>query len=134
LQTCEVRVPMATIHFRRVDRRRTPRVALFVDLIVQGVTHESESFRSRTRSHSVSGHGGSMMLERIVTVGQTLLLTNDFSGEKAECRVVAVRTGRDGRLSVAFEFTSPQINFWKMTFPSAGVKPLRKIMPTTAIA
>jgi len=125
---------MATIHFRRVDRRRTPRVALFVDLIVQGVTQDNENFRSRTRSHSVSGHGGSMMLERTVTVGQTLLLTNDFSGQKAECRVVAVRTGRDGRISVAFEFTSTQVNFWKMHFPSAGIKPLRKVVPTAAIA
>jgi c-di-GMP-binding flagellar brake protein YcgR len=125
---------MSTIHFRRVDRRRTPRVALFVDLIVQGVSQDNENFRSRTRSHSVSGHGGSMMLERTVTVGQSLLLTNDFSGEKAECRVVAVRTGRDGRISVAFEFVSAPANFWKMSFPHAGAKPLRKIMPTTAIA
>jgi hypothetical protein len=125
---------MSTLHFRRVERRRTPRIALFVDLIVQGETHDKEKFRTRTRSHSVSRHGGSMILEFPVLMGQTLLLTNDFSGEKAECRVVAIRVGRDGKTTVAFEFTAADVNFWRMCFPDSGVKPLRRVQPTEAIA
>ena len=125
---------MATLHFRRVERRRTARVALFVDLIVQGQTDDNQRFRTRTRSHSVSGFGGSMILDVPVTIGQSLMLTNDFSGEKVEIRVVATRTGRDGKISVAFEFAGLCENFWKMRFPKPGVKALRKVMPVEAIA
>ena len=125
---------MATLHFRRVERRRTPRVALFVDLIVQGQSDDNQRFRARTRSHSVSGYGGSMILDVPVTIGQSLLITNDFSGEKAEVRVVATRTGRDGKVAVAFEFVAPSENFWKMRFPKSGVKALRKVLPVEAIA
>lgn len=75
-----------------------------------------------------------MILDVPVTIGQSLTLTNDFSGEKIEIRVVATRTGRDGKISVAFEFAGPSENFWKMRFPKSGVKALRKVMPTTAIA
>ena len=125
---------MTTLHFRRVERRRTARIAILVDLIVQGEPQDEQKVRTRTRTLSVSRHGGSMPLEVTVNMGQTLLLTNDFSGEKTECRVVAIRTGRDGKTTVAFEFTSNDVNFWKMTFPNAGVKPLRRVVPATAIA
>jgi c-di-GMP-binding flagellar brake protein YcgR len=125
---------MPTLHFRRIERRRTARVALFVDLIVQGLTVENEKFKIRTRSQSVSGHGGSMTLDVSVASGQLLLLTNEFSGEQTECRVVALRQARDGRMTVAFEFAAPQVNFWKMCFPAARVKPLRRAMPSEAIA
>lgn len=125
---------MPTIHFRRIERRRTARVAMFVDLIVQGHSDDSEKFKVRTRTQSVSGHGGSMILEFPVSMSQTLLLTNEFTGERAECRVVGIRTNRDGHTHVAFEFMVPGINFWKMVFPAAGIRSARRVVPTAAIA
>ena len=123
---------MSSLHFRRVERRRTPRVAVFVDLIVQGVTEDNERFKVQTRSLSVSGHGGLTVLDAPVAVGQTLLLVNENSRQKAECKVVSRRPGGDGKTIVAFEFVSPNANFWKMTFPASGAKPLRRIAPAPA--
>ncbi len=120
---------MPTLHFRRVERRRTPRVAVFANLTIQGYSEDNEKLRIQTRSHSVSGHGGMTILDTPVVLGQTLLVTNESSGQKTECRVVSVRAVADGKHVVAFEFIAPNANFWKMTFPVKGTKPLRRMVP-----
>jgi c-di-GMP-binding flagellar brake protein YcgR len=123
---------MSTLHFRRIERRRTPRVAVFADLTIQGYDEDNEKFKIQTRSHSVSGHGGMTILDAPVVLGQTLLVTNENSGQKTECKVVSVRPIGDGKSIVAFEFIAPNANFWKMTFPSKGAKPLRRVVPAQA--
>jgi c-di-GMP-binding flagellar brake protein YcgR len=117
---------MGTLHFRRIERRRTARVALCVDLIVHGKTENNGMFRAEARTLSVSGHGGMMVLDPEVTIGQKLMLLNMNSGQKAECTVVSAKTAGDGKRKVAFEFTSAGINFWKICFPAAGAKPIRQ--------
>lgn len=123
---------MSILHFRRVERRRTPRIAIFVDLTIQGFDEANEKLKIQTRSHSVSGHGGMMILDTAVTLGQKLLVTNEKSGQKTECKVVSVRTGADGKHSVAFEFIAPNRDFWKISFPDKGAKPLRRVLPAQA--
>ena len=125
---------MSSIHFRRVERRRTDRVSVFADLTVQGYTENNEKFKLQTRSLCVSGHGGLTILDANVVIGQTLLLINENSRQKAECRVVSLRPGGDGKTIVAFEFVSPNTNFWKMSFPPAGAKPLRRVVTSTVTA
>jgi c-di-GMP-binding flagellar brake protein YcgR len=125
---------MSTLHFRRVERRRTGRVSVFADLTVQGINEQNEKFKVQTRSLSVSGHGGLTVLDIPVSVGQTLLLVNDHSREKAECRVVSIRPGGNGKSIVAFEFLTPPANFWKMSFPPPGAKHLRRSLPSEATA
>ena len=117
---------MGTLHFRRVERRRTARVALCVDLIVQGRTHDDAAFRAEARTLSVSRHGGMLAMDPEVAMGQKLTLINLNSGEKAECKVVGTKTERGGKRHIAFEFTTIGLNFWKMYFPAAGSKPLRR--------
>jgi c-di-GMP-binding flagellar brake protein YcgR len=117
---------MGTLHYRRVERRRTARVALCVELIVQGSTENNGAFKVEARTLSVSGHGGMMVMDPEVAMGQKLVLINMNSGQKAECQVVATKTTRDGKRHIAFEFTSATLNFWKMCFPAAGAKPLRR--------
>ena len=65
---------MATLHFRRIERRRTARVALCVDLIVRGETQNNGTFEAQTQTVSVSGYGGMMVLDPEVTIGQKLTL------------------------------------------------------------
>ena len=125
---------MSTLHFRRVERRRTARVAVFADLTVQGFNDNNEKFKVQTRSLSVNGHGGLTVMDVPVSVGQTLFLVNENSRQKAECKVVSLRPGDDGKTIVAFEFTSPHPNFWKVFFPPAGAKPLRRTLPNAATA
>jgi c-di-GMP-binding flagellar brake protein YcgR len=125
---------MPTLHFRRGERRRTARVSVFADLTVQGIDEQKEKFKVRTRSLSVSGHGGLTVLDVPVSVGQTLILVNDHSKQKAECRVVSVRPGGNGKTIVGFEFLAPPANFWKMSFPPAGAKTLRRSAPVEALS
>jgi len=74
----------------------------------------------------VSKYGGMMVLEPEVAIGQKLTVINANAGLKAECKVVSIKLSRDGKRNVAFEFTSAEINFWKMWFPAAGAKPMRR--------
>ena len=123
---------MSTLHFRRIERRRTPRVAVFADLTVQGYSENNEKFKLQTRSLSVSGHGGMTILDATVVVGQTLVVINENSGQKTECKIVSLRPQGDGKSIVAFEFTSPNANFWKITFPAQGAKALRRVVHSPA--
>jgi len=115
---------MSNLHFRRVERRRTARVSVFADIAIQGFNQENEKFRVHTRSLSVSGHGGLTVLDVPVEVGQSLLLYNMNSRQNAECRVVAARPDADGKTIMAFEFVTNSGNFWKISFPPVGAKPL----------
>lgn len=125
---------MSTLHFRRVERRRTARVTVFADLVVQGISEGNQKFKIRTRSLSVSGHGGMTVLDVPVPVGQTMFLVNDHSGEKAECKVVSIRPSGNGKFMVAFEFLAAPANFWKMSFPPAGARLPRRSTPSEATA
>ncbi len=117
---------MSIVHFRRIERRRTARVALCVDLVVHWQTEGDGTFKAEARTLSVSKHGGMMVLEPEVAIGQKLTLVNMNSAQKVECRVVSAKLTREGKRNVAFEFTSGEINFWKMCFPAAGTKPARR--------
>ena len=81
-----------------------------------------ERFKVKARTLSVSRHGGMMVMDPEVAMGQKLVLINMNSGQKAECQVVATKTARDGKRHIGFEFMSA--DFWKMCFPAAGAKAL----------
>ena len=116
---------MRTLHFRSVERRRTVRVTLCVELIIQGSTENNGTFKVKGRTLSVSRHGGMMVMDPEVAMGQKLVLINVKSGQKAECQVVdTTKTARDGKRHIGFEFMSAELNLWKMCFPAAGAKPL----------
>ena len=125
---------MATLHFRRVQRRRTARVSLFVTLGVSGDNAQGAPFQTRGRTESVSAHGGAMVLEVGVLVGQVLTITNEFTQETEQARVVDVRSDREGKQHVSFAFCGCERNFWRMTFPPAGARPLRRHLPTSVSA
>lgn len=117
---------MAIIHFRCKERRRTLRVSITVPLTVHGTTDEGENFSTHARSQSVNRNGALLHLDQIVVVGQSLLLVNDNSNRTAESRVVSIKRDREGKTLVAVEFVTPDANFWHMTFPIPGAKPLRR--------
>jgi hypothetical protein len=117
---------MAIIHFRCKERRRTLRVSITVPLTVHGMTDEGEKFDVYARSQSVNRNGALLQLDQVVVVGQTLRLVNDNSNRTAESRVVSIKRDREGKTLVAVEFMTPDANFWHMTFPIPGAKPLRR--------
>ena len=119
---------MSLLHFRCKERRRTQRVTLTVPLVVNGQNEDGEKFSVRVKSNAVSQHGAQIETEYPVVVGQVLLLINENSARKVECRVVSIQRKRDGKTHVGVEFLSTDINFWNMTFPLPGAKPLRRAL------
>ncbi len=117
---------MAILHFRCKERRRTVRVMLAVPLKVCGQSVEGRPFSVETRSHTVSLHGVSIELEAGVVLGDILQLENERTREKVEGKVVTIRRSRDGKTYVGVEFTTSDTNFWHMTFPMPGARPLRR--------
>src|SRR5438477_3647594 len=120
---------MSLLHFRCKERRRTQRVSLAVPLIVHGQTEDGRKFAIHVKSNAVSQHGAQLETEYPVVVGQVLLLLNENNARKVESRVVSIQRKRDGKTYVGVEFLSGEINFWNMTFPLPGAKPLRRAIP-----
>jgi len=102
----------------RLGRRRSQRVALSMPIVVWEPESERREPIEKTRTLSVSRHGGLMTLSTDVSCGQNLMLTNAFSRETQECRVVYVAPDKQEARQVGFEFLEPlAANFWNISFP-----------------
>ena len=125
---------MAIIHFRCKERRRTLRVALAVPITVHGQADDGEKFSARAHSQSVNRNGALLHMDQLVVMGQALLLVNENTNRHVESRVVSIKRERDGKTYVAVEFVAPDANFWQMTFPIPGTRPLRRPYASKIIA
>src|SRR6266852_5732994 len=121
---------MGIAHFRRIDRRRTVRVALCVPLTVHRETETQEKFPFRARTLSVNGYGALLQFDAVVSLGDRLRLINEISGQSIESPVSSMRRERDEKTYAGVEFASPSAKFWNMTFPRPGERPLRRIVRT----
>jgi hypothetical protein len=124
---------MAIMHCRSIERRRTARAVVSIQMEVKGVSESSEPFKFSTRTVSVSQHGGVILLEGPLPVGHRFELLNEFNNRKATCRIVSVRLGKDGKLHGAFELHCPEGNFWSMSFPAAGARPMKRVFVAKSV-
>jgi len=120
---------MSLLHFRCKERRRTQRVSLTVPLAVHGHNEDGQKFCIHAKSNAVSQHGAQMETEHPLVVGQSIVVVNESNARKVEARVVSIQRKRDGKTHVGVEFLASEINFWNMTFPIPGAKPLRRAVP-----
>jgi hypothetical protein len=98
-----------------------------MNVLAYGERPKGDKFRYWTHTVSVSAHGGVLVEDGTLATGQRFRLMNEYNRKKAECKVVALRRGRDGMGNIAFEFVEGGENFWSMTFPASGAKPLRRM-------
>ena len=77
----------------------------------------------------MSQHGAQMETEHPLVVGQSVVIVNESNARKVEARIASIQRKRDGKTYVGVEFLSGEINFWNMTFPIPGAKPLRRAIP-----
>ena len=125
---------MGVLHFRYRERRRTLRVALSLPVVVHGQNEMGDKFCVRAMTRSINQQGAMIVMDEPVLSGQELLLVNENTSRSVETRVVYVKRERDGKLSVGLEFVNPETNFWKMTFPVPGARPLRRATGANAMA
>jgi len=125
---------MGVLHFRYRERRRTLRVAMSLPVVVHGQNEMGEKFCARAMTRSINKQGALLAMDEPVLAGQELLLVNENTSRSVETRVVYVKRERDGKLSVGLEFVNAETNFWKMTFPVPGARPLRRAAGSKAMA
>ena len=118
---------MAILHCRSIERRRTARAVVSIELMVVGLDDAKHKFQFTTKTVSVSANGGVIVLDGPLPEGQKFQLVNAFNGKQASARVVSVRMGRDGKLHGAFELFCEEGNFWSMVFPPSGAKPMKRL-------
>jgi hypothetical protein len=124
---------MAIMHCRSIERRRTARAVVSMQMEVTGVSESNAPFKFSTRTISVSQHGGVILLEALLPVGHRFELLNEFNNRKATCRIVSVRMHKDGKLHGAFELHCPEGNFWSMSFPKAGARPMKRVFVAKSV-
>jgi len=124
---------MGVLHFRYRERRRTLRVALSLPVVVHGQNDMGEKFCVRATTRSINKQGALVVMDEPVLSGQALLLVNENTSRSVETRVVYVKRERDGKLHVGLEFVNADTNFWKMTFPMPGARPLRRAVGSKAV-
>jgi hypothetical protein len=83
-------------------------------------------FCVRATTRSINKQGALLIMDELVEPGQALLVVNENTSRSTEARVAHVRKERDGKLFVGLEFINPEVNFWMMTFPLPGARPLRR--------
>jgi hypothetical protein len=125
---------MGVLHFRYRERRRTLRVALALPVLVHGQNDMGEKFCYRAMTRSVNQQGALLVMDETLAMGQTLLLVNENTSRSTETRVVYLKKERDGKMLIGLEFANPDTNFWKMTFPLPGARPMRRAASTNTKA
>jgi len=124
---------MAILHCRSIERRRTARAVVSIEMVVTGLDDAKHKFQFLTKTTSVSANGGVILLDVPLPVGQKFHLVNEFNHRKAACRIVSVRSSKDGKLLGAFELLCAEQNFWSMAFPAAGAKPMKRVFVPKAV-
>jgi len=108
----------------RLGRRRSQRVTLIIPVVISEAVGNGRVTREHTHTLAVNRYGGLIAVRSSVSPGQSLLLTHSISRVSKECRVVYLGPNHRDKRQVGVEFMDPVIDFWNMSFPPPGSKPI----------
>jgi len=96
--------------------RRSSRVFMRVRVVLAGKSRNGRRFRKACETIVINAHGGLLYASEELEKGALLVLTNPFTQEEQECRVVYVGedTGKGQRIGL--EFVTPAPHFWGIEF------------------
>ena len=110
--------------------RRSTRVFMRVRVVVAGKNSDKRRFREACETIVINAHGGLMYLNQPLAMDAMLVLTNPFTQEEQESRVVFLGEATDKGQRVGVEFLTPAPHFWGVDFvptdwpaPPAAVRP-----------
>jgi hypothetical protein len=96
--------------------RRSSRVFMRVRVVVAGKNKNRKRFREACETIVINAHGGLLYFSQSVEMGAMLVLTNPFTQEEQECRVVFLGEESDKAQLVGIEFLTPAPRFWGVEF------------------
>jgi hypothetical protein len=110
--------------------RRSTRVFMRVRVVIAGKNSDNRRFREACETIVINAHGGLMYLNQPLAMDAMLVLTNPFTQEEQESRVVFLGEATDKGQRVGVEFLTPAPHFWGVDFvptdwpaPPAVVRP-----------
>jgi hypothetical protein len=110
--------------------RRSTRVFMRVRVMVAGKNSDGRRFREACETIVINAHGGLMYLDQPLNMDAILVITNPFTQEEQECRIVFLGDATDKGQRVGLEFLTPAPHFWGVDFvpadwpaPPASVRP-----------
>ncbi len=106
--------------------RRSQRVTLRMRILAFGSKSHGHSaeFEEQTYVVRVSAHGGMMELEHALEQGDIFRLRHANREDETDCRIVSVSKSQSGKRYVGFEFVDNKVDFWRISFPPPGARPI----------
>jgi hypothetical protein len=97
--------------------RRSQRLILDVPLVICGGAEDHRPFREETFTLTVSAHGGLVVLEHRVALGQKIVLMNPKTWDEREATIASLGPPYAGLATVGFQFATPAPEFWAVNSP-----------------
>jgi hypothetical protein len=99
--------------------RRSTRVFMRVRVVVAGKNADNRRFREACETIVINAHGGLMYVNQPLAMDAILVLTNPFTQEEQESRIVFLGEATDKGQRVGVEFLTPAPHFWGVDFVPA---------------
>jgi hypothetical protein len=96
--------------------RRSTRVFMRVRVVVAGKNSDNRRFREACETIVINAHGGLMYLNQPLARDAMVVLTNPFTQEEQESRVVFLGEATDKGQRIGVEFLTPAPHFWGVDF------------------
>ncbi|HTZ73302.1 MAG TPA: hypothetical protein VMB47_05245 [Candidatus Aquilonibacter sp.] len=111
----ETEIPTAKNSAAPSGVRRSQRVIVDVPLVIRSETNRP--FREETFTLTVNAHGGLVVLENPVALGQKVVLMNPKTWDEREAIVASLGPPYAGLATVGVQFTEPAPEFWAISSP-----------------
>jgi hypothetical protein len=102
-----------------VSQRVMVRVAVTLQMTVVGKIVSLQGV-----TVSVNDHGAMLQCSQALTAGTKVEMKNDRTGQKLIYKVTRTPVENQQTYLIPVEFDSPAPNFWQISFPPTGWKPL----------
>jgi hypothetical protein len=96
--------------------RRSSRIFKRVHVTAEGKNLLNRKFRESCKTIVINAHGALLYLKAELAIGAMVVLSNPFTQEDQECRVVFVGDDVEKGQRVGVEFLTPAPHFWGVDF------------------
>jgi hypothetical protein len=98
------------------NARRSTRVFMRVRVVVAGKNSDNRRFREACETIVINAHGGLLYLNQPLDMDTMLVVTNPFTQEEQESRIVFIGDATNKGQRVGIEFLTPAPHFWGVDF------------------
>jgi hypothetical protein len=96
--------------------RRSSRVFMRIRVVAAGKNLMGRKFRETCHTIVINAHGALIYLQQEMEMESEIVLSNPFTQEEQECRVVFLGEEDEKGQRIGVEFLSPSPRFWGVDF------------------